>query len=132
LRNKGRSGVESALLKNFRDIAVWQKGHSLTLEIYKATKEFPKEELYGLTSQMRRSSSSIAANIAEGCGRKTESDFARFLQNAFGSASELEYHLILAGDLRLIRSDELNHLLEGVTEVKKMLAAFIRKLNSNR
>jgi four helix bundle protein len=119
-------------MRNFRDLSVWQKAHSLTLEIYRTTRRFPKEGLYGLTSQLRRSCSSTPANIAEGCGRKTDADFARFLQNAFGSASEVEYHIILAGDLELIRGDEVNQLSEAVIEVKKMLAAFLRKLNAER
>ncbi|MGA9365307.1 MAG: four helix bundle protein [Bacteroidota bacterium] len=119
-------------MRNFRDLSVWQKAHALTLAIYKVTKTFPREELFGLTSQMRRSSSSIAANIAEGCGRRTDADFARFLQNAFGSASELEYHITLAGDLGFINGDDTDRLSEDVVEVKKMLAAFLRKLNANR
>jgi four helix bundle protein len=119
-------------VKNFRDLSVWQKAHALTLAIYKVTKKFPRDELFGLSSQMRRSSSSIAANIAEGCGRKTDADFARFLQNGFGSASELEYHLILAHDLGLLNKPEFDELSDAVIEVKKMLAAFLRKLNSNR
>lgn len=119
-------------MKNFRDLGVWAKAHALTLTIYKVTKKFPREELFGLTSQMRRSSSSIAANIAEGCGRRTDADFVRFLQNGFGSASELEYHIILACDLGLINGDDADSLLEDVIEVKKMLAAFLRKLRTDR
>jgi four helix bundle protein len=119
-------------VKNFRDLSVWQKAHALTLAIYKVTKKFPRDELFGLSSQMRRSSSSIAANIAEGCGRKTDADFARFLQNGFGSASELEYHLILAHDLGLLNKTEFNELSDAVIEVKKMLAAFLGKLKADR
>ena len=89
-------------MKNFRDLQIWQRSHRITLEIYRLTHEFPKSELYGLVSQMRRSSSSIPTNIAEGCGRSTEKDFARFLDNAMGSASELEYQLILASDLEYV------------------------------
>lgn len=119
-------------MKNFRDIVVWEKAHALTLMVYQITKKFPKEELYGLTSQMRRASSSIAANIAEGCGKRTDADFARFLQNAFGSANELEYHILLAHDLELLNSSDYQQLTEKVIEVKKMLAAFLRKLNADR
>ncbi len=86
-------------MKNFKTLKVWQKSHELTLQIYKATAGFPKEEIYALTSQLRRAASSVAANIAEGCGRHGDADFARFLQIAMGSASELQYHLILAHDL---------------------------------
>jgi four helix bundle protein len=85
-------------MKDFRQLKVWEKAHQLALEVYNATKGFPKEELYGLTSQIRRSSMSIPTNIAEGCGRNTDADFARFLQMAMGSASETEYQLILARD----------------------------------
>jgi four helix bundle protein len=86
-------------MKDFRDIKVWQKAHDLTLEIYKATRSFPKDELYTLVSQIRRASVSIPANVAEGCGRGTDSELRQFLQIAMGSASELEYHLVLARDL---------------------------------
>src|SRR6266545_5951281 len=89
-------------MKDFRQLKVWEKSHQLALEIYKATKNFPKEELYGLTSQLRLSSMSIPTNIAEGCGRFTDADFARFLQMAMGSASEAEYQLILARDLEFL------------------------------
>jgi four helix bundle protein len=89
-------------MKNFRDLTVRQKAHKLTLDIYKATVKFPKEETYALTSQIRRASASVAANIAEGCGRGADADFGRFLQIAMGSASELEYHLLLAYELKFI------------------------------
>jgi four helix bundle protein len=89
-------------VRTFRDLKVWSKAHLLTLEVYSATREFPKEELYGLTSHLRRAASSIPANIAEGCGRSGSRDFARFLHVASGSASELEYHLLLAHDLGLM------------------------------
>lgn len=78
-------------MQNFRDLKVWGKAHAATLLIYRATDGFPSTERYGLTSQMRRAAASIPANIAEGCGRASDADFARFLQIAFGSASELEY-----------------------------------------
>ena len=119
-------------MKDFRDLDVWRKAHQLTLAVYRATAAFPKAELYGLTSQMRRAASSIAANIAEGCGRRTDADFARFLQNAFGSSNELEYYLLLALDLGLLAKTEYDRLSDNIIEVKKMLAAFIRKLNADR
>jgi four helix bundle protein len=92
-------------LQDFRNLKFWQKGHQLTLSIYQTTRTFPKEELYGLTSQIRRSSASIPTNIIEGCGRGTDKKLARFLQISLG-ASELEYHLLLARDLNII---ELNN-----------------------
>lgn len=118
-------------MKSFRNLVVWQKAHALTLAVYKVTRGFPKEELYGLTSQIRRSSSSIAANIAEGCGRRTDSDFARFLQISFGSASEVEYHLILAHDLDILDKNLFEQLSHDVVEVKKMLAVLLRGLRAD-
>jgi four helix bundle protein len=92
-------------------------------------KNYPKEELFGLTSQMKRSSSSIPTNIAEGCGRNTDKDFARFLIMAFGSANELEYQIILSKDLAFIDNETSNKLLVQVEEIKKMLNALIHKLS---
>lgn len=83
-------------MKNFRDLQVWSKAHEVTLGVYRETAHFPKEELFGLRSQMRRCSASVATNIAEGCGRRGNAEFHRFLQISAGSASELEYHLLLA------------------------------------
>ncbi|NTW50172.1 MAG: four helix bundle protein, partial [Chlorobiales bacterium] len=97
-------------MKDFRELKVWHKAHELAINVYKTSKEFPKEELYGLTSQSRRAASSVPANIAEGCGRDSPADFARFLQIAIGSASELEYHLLLAHDLEMLSSDHYNKL----------------------
>lgn len=119
-------------MKNFRELKVWEKSHQLTLAVYKATTTFPREEQYGLTSQLRRACASVPANIAEGCGRGSEADFARFLQIAMGSASELEYHLLLARDLNLLRQVEYESLDREVTDVKRMLTSFIQKLNADR
>jgi len=115
----------------FRDVKAWQKAHELTLAVYRTTRAFPKEELYGLTSQLRRSSASVCANIAEGCGRSGKRDFARFLQVALGSASELEYHLLLAADLKLMDPATYARMDRSVVEVKRMLTGFIRKLTSD-
>ena len=101
---------------------------AVTLDVYRVTKQFPKDELYGLTSQTRRASASIAANIAEGCGRASAADFARFLQIAMGSASELEYHLILARDLQLLTTTDFDRLTTGTIETKRMLTALIQKV----
>jgi four helix bundle protein len=86
-------------MKDFRDLRVWESAHRLTLDIYRTTAQFPRDELYGLTSQMRRCSVSVAANIAEGCGKKGDGEFQHFVGIASGSASELEYELLLSKDL---------------------------------
>jgi four helix bundle protein len=117
-------------MRDFRELKVWQKSHSLTLSVYRATEMFPKQEIYGLTSQLRRSSASIAANIAEGCGRHGQAELARFLQIAMGSASELEYHLLLSHDLKLLKEKDYEKLAADVSEVKKMLTSFIRGLRA--
>ena len=119
-------------MRDFRELKVWQKAHQLVLAVYRTTGEFPKEEAYGMTSQSRRASASIPANIAEGCARATDADFARFLQNALGSASELEYHLILARDLGYLTQLEHRPLEDQVVEVKKMLSSFIARLRSGQ
>src|SRR6266516_629610 len=119
-------------MRDFREIKVWEKAHRLTLEIYKATSKFPREEMYGLTSQMRRSSSSIAANIAEGFGRGGNAELARFLQIGMGSASELQYHVLLAKDLNLLTKTIYEQLGEPATEGKRTLAAMLVKVGSCR
>ena len=118
-------------MRDFRKLKAWEKAHHLTVKVYAATSNFPKDELYGLTSQTRRSASSIPANIAEGCGRDGDADFARFLQIAMGSASELEYHLLLARDLDLMKSSEYENIASEVVDVKRMLASFIQKLRAD-
>ena len=97
-------------MEDFRDLKVWTKAHDLTLNVYRSTRAFPKEEMYGLTSQIRRASASIGANIAEGCGRRSDPEMKRFVQIARGSASELEYHLLLAKDLQLLTVEEFKDL----------------------
>lgn len=109
-----------------------KKAHQLTLAVYQMTATFPREELYGLTTQLRRSCSSIPANLAEGCGRNGDAEFARFCCIAMGSASEREYHLLLARDLKLIQPKDHAELAERTIEVKRMLTAFIQKLNADR
>ena len=117
-------------MKNFRELEVWEKGHELTLAVYRATARFPNDERYGLTSQMRRSCVSVPANIAEGCGRGGDADLARFLQIAAGSASELEYHLLLANQLDMLNVPDHKRLTKQVMEVKRMLTSFIKKLKA--
>ena len=117
-------------MKDFKDLKVWERSHHVTLSVYKATTAFPREELYGLTSQIRRASASIPTNIAEGCGRNTDNELARFLEIAMGSASELEYLLLLSKDLNLLQKADSDELAIAVIEIKKMLASLIRKIRS--
>jgi four helix bundle protein len=115
-------------MKDFRDLKVWERGYKLTLQIYKIKSVFPREKMYGLTSQMRRSCASIPTNIAEGCGRSRDTELARFLEIAIGSASELEYLLLLSRDLGLIDEADFKLLITEATEVKKMLIFFFKSL----
>lgn len=119
-------------MKDFRKLMVWQKSHHLTLEIYRSTTDFPRSELYGLTSQIRRACVSIPANIAQGCGRSGDAELARFCQIAMGSASELEYHLLLVHDLGLLNASEHSRLSGLTTEIKRMLTSFIQRLRADR
>ncbi len=118
-------------MQDFRQLKVWVRAHELTLGVYRATNHFPKSELYGLVSQMRASSSSIATNIAEGCGRGSDAEMRRFLQIAMGSASELEYQILLAHDLTFLNPGDHQRLVSLVTESKRMLAALIKKLKAD-
>ena len=119
-------------MKDFRALRVWESAHQLTLEIYRTTSQFPREELYGLTSQMRRCSTSIAANIAEGCGKKGNNEFQRFLGIASGSASELDYELLLARDLRYLSEQTYISLYEDLSRVRKMMSALLKKVDWER
>lgn len=119
-------------MKAFRDLLVWQKSHQLTLAVYEASRSFAREELYGLTSQVRRAAASIPANIAEGCGRGGDNELRRFLEIAMGSASELEYHLLLVHDLNMLNPEAYQQLNEQTCEVKRMLAAFIGRIKRER
>jgi four helix bundle protein len=119
-------------MKDFRNLTVWQRAHELALATYRATADFPRTEIYGLTSQIRRAASSIGANIAEGCGRGTDADFGRFLVIAMGSASELDYHLLLARDLEMLPMPSYEKLVALLSEVKRMLAGLIKKLKADR
>jgi len=117
-------------VKDFRQLKVWEKAHQLTLEVYRTTANFPREETYGLTSQIRRAGASVGANLAEGCARNGDIEFARFCSLARGSASELEYHLLLAKDLQFL-PDTLHEKLSADTiEIKRMLTALIQKLSA--
>ncbi len=115
-------------MQDFKDLKVWQKAHLLVLEVYKASANYPKEEIYGLTSQIRRSAISIPSNIAEGRGRSVDGDLRRFMQIALGSAAELEYQIILSKDLNYLTPASTADLLNRLSEVRRMLVAFVQKL----
>ena len=119
-------------MKDFRDLKVWNKAHELALSCYAVTIAFPKQEMFGLVSQIRRACVSIAANIAEGCGRKGDGEFHRFLNMAMGSASEVEYHLLLSRDLKFMNNSDYQRLDTQVTEIKRMLASLTRKVAVDR
>ena len=119
-------------MKDFRQLKVWQKSHQLALDLYQITVSFPRSETYGLTSQIRRAGVSIPSNLAEGCGRNGDAELARFCRIASGSASELEYHLLLARDLKLIKLDDYEKLALQTTEIKRMLTVFVQKLSAER
>lgn len=116
-------------MQDFRHLHVWKAAHRLTLAVYAATRGFPPADRYGLTSQTRRASASVAANIAEGCGRGSDADFGRCLKIAMGSACELEYHLLLARDLKLLQPQEHHSLEATLLEVKRILAGLLTKLS---
>jgi len=118
-------------MKDFSKIKVWEKAHHFTLQVYRITKNFPSDERFGLTAQLRRAAASVPTNIAEGCGRDSELDFARFMSIAAGSASEAEYQLLLACDLNYIQVETYKELNQQVNELKKMLNSFIKKLKAN-
>jgi four helix bundle protein len=116
-------------VRNYKDLRVWDEAHRLTLAVYKVTQAFPKEERFGLTSQIRRASASIAANLAEGCGRRSDGEMGRFVQIAMGSGTELSYHLLLAKDLGFVTNEQhaqLNATVEGVLRMLSALSAKVR------
>ena len=116
------------MLKNYKELKVWQKSYALCLEIYGITAKFPHEEKYGFTSQIRRSAVSIPSNIAEGYGRKTTLDYIRMRYISYGSVCELETRILLAGDLDFIEKDERGILKESIAEIERMLKALIQSL----
>ena len=119
-------------MRNYRDLIVWEKAHRLTLAIYQNTRAFPTGERFGLTSQMRRASASIAANLAEGCGRRSDGEMARFVQIAMGSGAELSYHLLLARDLGLLEQAVYNAMNSDLAAVMRMMSALSSKVRGTR
>jgi len=118
-------------MKDFRTLKVWEKAHVLTLAIYKATGNFPKHEIYALTNQIQRAAVSVPTNIAEGCGKDSDAELKRYFVIAMGSSSELEYLLLLARDLTYLPEDNYQILNNELTEVRRMLNAFIQKLKTS-
>ena len=117
-------------MRNYKDLRVWEEAHTLTLSVYKATQAFPKEERFGITSQIRRSAASIPANLAEGCGRRSDGEMARFVQIAMGSGAELSYHLLLAKDLGFVKNEVHALLNENLERVMRMLSALSAKVRN--
>lgn len=118
-------------MQDFRKLSVWKKSHELTMEIYKVTQGYPNNEIYGLTSQLRRAASAIPTNIAEGCGRDSQLELRRFAYISMGSASEVEYLLQLSNDLYILNEQEYTRLNTDLIEIKKMLFSFIRSLSES-
>ena len=118
-------------MKDFRSLKVWGMAHGLALAIYKATEQFPKQELYSLTNQIQRAAVSVPANIAEGCGKDSDRELKRYFSIAMGSASELEYLLLLAHDLGYLQTDIYQPIQNDLVETRKMLNAFIQTLKAN-
>jgi four helix bundle protein len=117
-------------MQDYRNLLVWQKAHTLTLNIYRISGNFPENERFGLTSQIRRGAASIAANIAEGCGRNGDKELARFLDIAQGSAMEVSYHALLAKDLNYLAENDFFTLETSISEVRRMLWAFTEKVRN--
>jgi four helix bundle protein len=115
-------------MRDFKDLIVWKKAHENALTVYKLTKTFPKEEQYGVISQLRRASVSIPTNIAEGCGKFTQKDFANFLQISLGSSHEVEYLILLSFELKYLNNTDYENLNKTINEVKAMLIALIKKV----
>lgn len=119
-------------MQNYQELKVWQKSHALVLEIYKLTELFPKKETFGLISQMRRSTVSVAANLAEGCGKKGTLDIANFFQTSLGSLHETEYYLLLSKDLQYIPDDVFERRNLEIKEIKAMLISLIKTVRSSQ
>lgn len=119
-------------MQDYRKLDVWEKSHALTLAVYQHTKRFPKRERYGLSSQMRRCSASVPSNIAEGCGRNSNAQFYHFLEIAAGSASELDYQLLLARDLQYVSPDTYHRLSESLRSIRRMLTVLMQRVGARR
>lgn len=120
------------MIKNYKDLTVWQRAYQLCLTVYNATKEFPKEERYGLISQIRRAAVSLPSNIAEGNGRKSRTEYIQFLYIAYGSICELETQILLAGDLNYAGKESLKTVMKDIGDVERMLKGLIKSLKNPR
>jgi four helix bundle protein len=120
--------IKIYVMRDFHTLKIWQRSHQLTLDVYEATRLFPSEELFGLTSQLRRAVASIPTNIAEGCGRASNKDFAHFLQISIGSLSEVEYELLLANSLNYIEENNYRLLSDETVAVRKMIINYRHEL----
>lgn len=120
------------VMRDFKTLQIWESSHKLTLDVYELTASFPKEEVFGLTSQLRRSVASVPTNIAEGCGRNSDADTAHFIQIAIGSLCETEYHLILARDLGYIDNVSYESLSERITILRKQMIRYCEVLRLNK
>jgi len=119
-------------MRNYEDLEVWQKAHALTIQLYRITETFPRAEMFGLTSQIRRAASSVGANLAEGCGRWGEAELARYVQIAMGSASELQNHLRLAKDLGFLSESDHHASIKTLTSTRQMLTAPLQAIRKTR
>jgi len=115
-------------MRNYKDLVVWERAHQLTLAVYRNTRTFPSEERFGLTSQMRRASASIAANLAEGCGRRSDGEMARFIRIAMGSGAELSYHLLLARDLGLLGDNVYQDMDSDLGAIMRMMSSLSSRM----
>ncbi len=118
-------------MKEYKNLEVWKRAHRMTIDIYQLTKSFPKEEQYGLTSQLRRAMASVSTNITEGCGRNSQREFSRFLQISGGSASEVEYLILLTRDLKFIKESEYQKFVKEIISIQKMLHALIKMIHES-
>ncbi len=129
--NTHYSNLKSKKMHNFKELLIWQKGIKLATEVYKATTGFPKEEMYGISSQIKRCAVSVSSNIAEGAGRNSEKEFLHFLSISYGSLYELETQLIIAQNINFITTDKLESIVAQITELQKMIYKFQQKLKGN-
>ena len=116
-------------MRNYRDLIVWKRSHEFVLTLYRLTNEFPKREVFGLTSQIRRAAASIPNNLAEGCGRRGDGELGRFVRIAMGSASEVDYLALLASDLGYLPEAKYMEVVSELNEIRRMLTGLFKQLS---